>query len=106
MNVASNAIDGFDLVREQKDDLRAVELNRDQPHAFAYSALALRQDPTAAQAPTPVTERQLLAAAREPALAAAYTRHDCAERRSRTRGSTRQPASCLHCDDLDLPKRK
>jgi len=62
-NVVSGAfdvLDGFDLIREQKDGMHAVELNRDEQHAFARSALALRYDPTDAEAPAPVTESSLL----------------------------------------------
>ncbi|RKE39421.1 uncharacterized protein DUF932 [Paraburkholderia sp. BL23I1N1] len=57
---AFEVLDGFDLIREQKDGMRAVTLSRDEQHAFARSALALRYDPTDAQAPAPVTESQLL----------------------------------------------
>ncbi|MFP3531730.1 DUF932 domain-containing protein, partial [Burkholderia sp. SIMBA_013] len=35
--------------------------NRDEQHAFARSALALRYDPTDAEAPAPIAESQLLA---------------------------------------------
>lgn len=58
---AFDVLDGFELIREQKDGMRAVELNREEQHAFARSALALRYDPTDAEAPAPVTESQLLA---------------------------------------------
>ncbi|MGF6955416.1 hypothetical protein QFZ97_001281 [Paraburkholderia youngii] len=60
INGAFDVLDGFDLIREQKDGMRNVELNRDEQHAFARSALALRYDPTDAEAPPPVTESQLL----------------------------------------------
>lgn len=60
INGAFNVLDGFDLIREQKDGMRAVTLNRDEQHAFARSALALRYDPTDADAPAPITESQLL----------------------------------------------
>ncbi|MGF6485679.1 DUF932 domain-containing protein [Paraburkholderia sp. JPY419] len=60
INGAFDVLDGFDLIREQKNGMRNVELNRDEQHAFARSALALRYDPTDAEAPTPVTESQLL----------------------------------------------
>lgn len=62
-NVISGAfdvLDGFGLIREQKDGMRAVELTRDEQHAFSRSALALRYDPTDAEAPAPVTENHLL----------------------------------------------
>ncbi|CAE6936225.1 hypothetical protein R69927_07439 [Paraburkholderia domus] len=61
INGAFDVLDGFDLIREQKDSMRAIELNRDEQHAFARSALALRYDPTDAEAPAPITESQLLA---------------------------------------------
>lgn len=61
INGAFDVLDGFDLIREQKDGMRAVELNRDEQQAFARSALALRYDPTDAEAPAPVTDSQLLA---------------------------------------------
>ena len=60
INGAFDVLDGFDLIREQKDGMRAVTLNRDEQHAFARSALALRYDPTDAEAPAPITESQLL----------------------------------------------
>ncbi|CAN7335173.1 DUF945 domain-containing protein [Caballeronia sp. LjRoot34] len=61
INGAFDVLDGFDLIREQKDGMRALTLNRDEQHAFARSALALRYDPTDAEAPAPITESQLLA---------------------------------------------
>lgn len=61
INGAFDVLDGFDLIREQKDGMRAVELNRDEQQAFARSALALRYDPTDAEAPAPITDSQLLA---------------------------------------------
>jgi hypothetical protein len=61
INGAFDVLDGFDLIREQKDSMRAVELNRDEQQAFARSALALRYDPTDAEAPAPITDSQLLA---------------------------------------------
>ncbi|MGF6482325.1 DUF932 domain-containing protein [Paraburkholderia sp. JPY419] len=60
INGAFDVLEGFDLIREQKDGMRAVELNRNEQHAFARSALALRYDPTDAEAPAPVTESELL----------------------------------------------
>ena len=60
INGAFDVLDGFDLIREQKDGMRAVTLTRDEQHAFARSALALRYDPTDADAPAPITESQLL----------------------------------------------
>ena len=61
INGAFNVLDGFDLIREQKDGMKAVTLNRDEQYAFARSALALRYDPSDTEAPAPVTENQLLA---------------------------------------------
>jgi hypothetical protein len=61
INGAFDVLDGFDLIREQKDGMRDVTLDRDEQHAFARSALALRYDPTDADAPAPITESQLLA---------------------------------------------
>jgi len=40
--------------------MRAVTLDRDEQHAFARSALALRYDPTDAEAPAAITDSQLL----------------------------------------------
>jgi hypothetical protein len=61
INGAFDVLDGFELIREQKDGMRAVALDRDEQEAFARSALALRYDPADAEAPAPVTESQLLA---------------------------------------------
>ncbi|CAG9230999.1 DUF932 domain-containing protein [Burkholderia vietnamiensis] len=67
-NIARNVIDGafdvldiLDLIREQTDSMRGVELDRAEQHAFARSALALRYAPTDTEAPSPVTDSQLLA---------------------------------------------
>ncbi|MGF6920613.1 hypothetical protein OKW28_004810 [Paraburkholderia sp. 40] len=61
INGAFDVLDGFDLIREQKEGMRAVTLDRDEQHAFSRSALALRYDPSDAEAPAPITESQLLA---------------------------------------------
>ncbi|RBB39265.1 hypothetical protein DPV79_15650 [Burkholderia reimsis] len=61
INGAFDVLDGFELIREQKEGMRDVSLNRDEQHAFARSALALRYDPTDAEIPAPITESQLLA---------------------------------------------
>ncbi|WP_042264254.1 DUF932 domain-containing protein [Paraburkholderia heleia] len=58
---AFDVLDGFDLIREQKDGMKALTLDRDEQYAFARSALALRYAPSDTEAPTPVTESQLLA---------------------------------------------
>lgn len=60
INGAFDVLDGFDLIREQKQGMQTVNLSRDEQHAFARSALALRYDPTDADAPAPITESQLL----------------------------------------------
>lgn len=57
-------LDGFDLIREQREGMRDVTLNRDEQHAFAGSALALHYDSTDADAPAPITESPLLASRR------------------------------------------
>lgn len=57
INGAFDVLDGFDLIREQKEGMHAVTLDRDQQHAFARSGLALRYDPTDAEAPAPVTDQ-------------------------------------------------
>ena len=51
INGAFDVLDGFDLIREQKDGMQAVTLNRDEQTVFARSALALRYDPTDADRP-------------------------------------------------------
>ncbi|RQR75242.1 DUF932 domain-containing protein [Burkholderia sp. Bp9015] len=61
INGAFDVLDGFDLIREQKEGMRAVTLDRDEQHAFARSALVLRYDPTEVDAPAPISESQLLA---------------------------------------------
>ncbi|RQP97730.1 DUF932 domain-containing protein [Burkholderia stagnalis] len=60
INGAFDVLDGFDLIREQKNGMRAVTLDRDEQQAFARSALALRYDPTEVDAPAPISESQLL----------------------------------------------
>jgi hypothetical protein len=60
INGAFDVLDGFDLIREQKQGMQAVTLDRDEQHAFARSALVLRYDPTATTAAAPITESQLL----------------------------------------------
>ncbi|MGF6378593.1 hypothetical protein OKW31_001506 [Paraburkholderia atlantica] len=60
INGAFDALDGFDLIREQKEGMRALTLDRDEQQAFARSALALRYDPTDSEAPAPITGSQLL----------------------------------------------
>jgi hypothetical protein len=60
INGAFDVLDGFDLIREQKEGMQAVTLNRDEQHAFARSALALRYDRTDADTLAPITDSQLL----------------------------------------------
>jgi hypothetical protein len=60
INGAFDVLDGFDLIREQREGMQDVMLNRDEQTAFARSALALRYNPTDATAPAPITEGQLL----------------------------------------------
>lgn len=55
-------LDGADLVREVRDDMRALTLNEGEEQAFAHAALQLRYDPEAGAAP--VTERDILRARR------------------------------------------
>ncbi len=55
-------LDGADLVREVRDDMRALTLNEGEEQAFAHAALQLRYDPEAGAAP--VTERDVLRARR------------------------------------------
>jgi hypothetical protein len=64
INGAFDVLDGFDLIREQKEGMQAVTLNRDEQAVFARSALALRYDPTGTTAPAPITGNQLLSARR------------------------------------------
>lgn len=60
INGAFDVLDGFDLIREQKEGMRAVTLNHDEQTVFARSALTLRYDPTDTTAPAPITGNQLL----------------------------------------------
>ena len=55
-------LDGANLVREVRDDMRALTLNEGEEQAFAHAALQLRYDPEAGAAP--VTERDVLRARR------------------------------------------
>ena len=60
---AFDVLDGFDLVREVRDDMRAITLNEGEGQAFARAALALRYEPSETR-PAPITEAQLLRARR------------------------------------------
>lgn len=63
INGAFDVLDGFDLIREQKEGMQALTLNRDEQTAFAHAALSLRYDPTD-DTPPPITETQLLTSRR------------------------------------------
>ena len=60
---AYEVLDGFDLVRERRDDMRAVTLAPAEAGIFARAALALKYEPDPVR-PAPITESQLLAARR------------------------------------------
>lgn len=55
---AYDVLDGFDLVRERRDEMRAITLDRREAEVFAHAALSLKYDDPAA--PAPITESQLL----------------------------------------------
>ncbi|WP_186159364.1 DUF932 domain-containing protein [Burkholderia gladioli] len=55
-------LDGFDLIRESKASMEAVNLSEDEQHLFARAALAVRYDTT--EGPAPITESQVLRARR------------------------------------------
>ena len=57
---AYEVLQGFTRVREQRDAMRAIELEHVEAEIFARSALMLKYDFDAAT-PVPVTERQVLA---------------------------------------------
>ena len=59
---AFRVLEGFELVDEQKDGMKALTLNAGEQGAFARAALALKYDTDTA--PSPVTETQLLQANR------------------------------------------
>lgn len=59
---AFTVLDGADLVREVRDDMRTLALNQGEEQALAHAALQLRYDPEAGAAP--VTERDILRARR------------------------------------------
>jgi hypothetical protein len=56
---AFDVLDGFDLVREVRDDMRGITLDEGEQQAFARAALALRYEPSETKA-APITESQLL----------------------------------------------
>ena len=60
---AFEVLDGFELVREQREAMRAVVLDQGEAEIFARSALALKYEPDPTK-PAPITERQVLEARR------------------------------------------
>lgn len=56
---AYDILDGFDLVRESRDEMRAVTLAPVEAQAFARAALSLKYEPDPTK-PAPITEDQLL----------------------------------------------
>lgn len=60
---AYEVLDGFDLVRERRDDMRAVTLDPAEADIFARAALALKYEPDPLR-PAPITDSQVLAARR------------------------------------------
>ena len=60
---AFTVLDGADLVREVRDDMRGVALSEEEQTLFARSALQLKYDLPEGQA-APITERDLLGARR------------------------------------------
>ena len=57
---AYDVLDGFGLVRELRDDMRAIALRPAEAEIFARSALTLKYEPDPVK-PAPVTESQILA---------------------------------------------
>lgn len=56
---AYEVLDGFDLVREHRDGMRAVTLDAEEQTVFARAALALKYEPDPVK-PAPITEAQVL----------------------------------------------
>ena len=54
---AYEVLDGFDVVRERRAEMRAVTLEQSEAEVFARAALSLKYDETT---PAPITESQLL----------------------------------------------
>jgi hypothetical protein len=52
-------LDGFDLVREVRDDFKRINLDDGEKEAFGRAALALRYDPPEGK-PAPITERDVI----------------------------------------------
>ena len=57
---AYEVLDGFDLVRERRDGMRAITLDTAEQAIFARAALALKYEPDPVK-PAPITETQVLA---------------------------------------------
>ena len=57
---AYEVLDGFDLVRERRDGMRAITLDTAEQAIFARAALALKYEPDPVK-PVPITETQVLA---------------------------------------------
>ena len=56
---AYEVLDGFDLVRERRDGMRAITLDTAEQAIFARAALALKYEPDPVK-PAPITEAQVL----------------------------------------------
>ena len=56
---AYEVLDGLDLVRERRDDMRAITLDAGEQAIFARAALALKYEPDPVK-PAPITEAQVL----------------------------------------------
>jgi hypothetical protein len=52
---AYDVLDGFDLVRERRDEMRAITLDRGEAEVFAHAALSLKYDDPVR--PAPITVR-------------------------------------------------
>jgi hypothetical protein len=57
---AFEVLNGFEMVREQREGMRAITLDHAEAEIFARSALALKYEPDATK-PAPITESQILA---------------------------------------------
>lgn len=55
---AYDVLDGFELVRERQEGMRAITLDHDESEVFARAALSLKYDDPVK--PAPITETQLL----------------------------------------------
>jgi hypothetical protein len=60
---AFDVLDGFNLIREQKEGMQAVTLQREEQALLAETALSLKYEPNA-DVPAPITPDQLLRARR------------------------------------------